>query len=171
MENEIFKFEEQICDFEEELAASDNSGDESKKIPEEVRDSILAANGKAKLLISQKLAQFRGLCDKNIVSNIAAGRNIRTHEPCIHCQCLLLQTISREEDPFVPTSEDLAGFWDMVYIQVEHINALFAELDTLRKNGWVPKKPLVRIFKRANCRRMSRIWNVVLILELLYFLL
>ena len=68
LENEIFKFEEQICDFEEELAASDNSSDESKKIPEEVRDSILAANGKAKLLISQKLAQFRGLCDKNIVS-------------------------------------------------------------------------------------------------------
>ena len=68
LENEIFKFEEQICDFEEELAASDNSADESKKIPDEVRDSILAANGKAKLLISQKLAQFRGLCDKNIVS-------------------------------------------------------------------------------------------------------
>ena len=68
LENEIFKFEEQICDFEEELAASDNSSDESKKIPDEVRDSILAANGKAKLLISQKLAQFRGLCDKNIVS-------------------------------------------------------------------------------------------------------
>ena len=56
----------------------------------------------------------------------------------------LLQNISREEDPFVPTSEDLAGFWDMVYIQVEHINALFAELATLRKNGWVSKKPLVR---------------------------
>ena len=55
-----------------------------------------------------------------------------------------LQNISREEDPFVPTSEDLAGFWDMVYIQVEHINALFAELATLRKNGWVSKKPLVR---------------------------
>jgi len=117
MEEEIFKFEEQICDYEEELAASDNCDDESKKIPDEVRDSILAANGKAKLLISQKLAQFRGLCDKNI-------------------------NLSFEEDPFVPTSEDLAGFWDMVYIQVEHINALFAELATLRKNGWVSKKPL-----------------------------
>ena len=68
LEIEIFKFEEQICDFEEELGASDNTGDESKKIPEEVRDSILAAIGKAKLLISQKLQQFRGLCDKNIVS-------------------------------------------------------------------------------------------------------
>merc|ERR1712141_264255 len=106
LENEIFKFEEQICDFEEE--------DLSNIPDEEVRDSILAAVGKAKLLMSQKLTQFRGLCDKNINSN-------------------------PEEDPFVPTSEDLAGFWDMVYIQVEHIHSLFAELSTLRQNGW--KRP------------------------------
>merc|ERR1712213_262035 len=111
LENEIFKFEEQICDFEEDL------GNES--IPEDIRDSILAAIGKAKLLMSQKLMQFRGLCDKNIKSN-------------------------PEEDPFVPTSEDLAGFWDMVYIQVEHIHSLFAELSTLRQNGW--KRPEVRYF-------------------------
>lgn len=36
----------------------------------------------------------------------------------------------------MPTSEDLAGFWDMVYIQVEHIHSLFAELTVLRENGW-----------------------------------
>lgn len=41
----------------------------------------------------------------------------------------------------MPTNQDLAGFWDMVYIQVEHIHALFAELDTIRKNNW--KKPEV----------------------------
>jgi len=103
LENEIFKFEEQICDFEEE--------DLSNIPDEEVRDSILAAVGKAKLLMSQKLTQFRGLCDKNINSN-------------------------PQEDPYVPTSEDLAGFWDMVYIQVEHIHTLFAELSTIRQNGW-----------------------------------
>ena len=60
LENEIFKFEEQICDFEEE--------DLSNIPDEEVKESILAAVGKAKLLMSQKLTQFRGLCDKNIVS-------------------------------------------------------------------------------------------------------
>jgi len=105
LENEIFKFEEQICDFEEDLS------NEANDIPEEIRDSILAAIGKGKLLMSQKLTQFRGLCDKNINSN-------------------------PQEDPFVPTSEDLAGFWDMVYIQVEHIHSLFAELRTIRQNGW-----------------------------------
>ena len=39
----------------------------------------------------------------------------------------------------MPTSEDLAGFWDMVYLQVEHINSLFADLVELRKNNWIPK--------------------------------
>ena len=42
-----------------------------------------------------------------------------------------------EEDPFVPTPQDLAGFWDMVFIQVEHIHQLFAELQKLKKNNWV----------------------------------
>ena len=37
-------------------------------IPEEARDTILTVIGMAKLLMAQKLTQFRGLCDKNIVS-------------------------------------------------------------------------------------------------------
>ena len=32
----------------------------------------------------------------------------------------------------------------MVYIQVEHIHSLFAELSTLRQNGW--KRPEVSLF-------------------------
>jgi nonspecific dipeptidase len=43
------------------------------------------------------------------------------------------------EDPFVPTSEDLAGFWDMVFLQVGHVNSLFADLYELRRNNWTPK--------------------------------
>ena len=38
-------------------------------IPEEARDTILTVIGMAKLLMAQKLTQFRGLCDKNIVSS------------------------------------------------------------------------------------------------------
>ena len=60
-----------------------------------------------------------------------------------HLFCFSLQNLTLEQDPFRPTSDDLAGFWDMVYIQVEHINTLFAELTALRKNGWVSIKPLV----------------------------
>ena len=65
LENEIFKFEENICDFEEDLNSSDN-------IPGDMRDTILTVIGMAKLLMAQKLTQFRGLCDKNIVSFIRA---------------------------------------------------------------------------------------------------
>jgi len=104
LENEIFKFEEQICDFEEELGMSPD-------IPEECRENILSTVGLAKLLMAQKLTQFRGLCDKNI-------------------------NVSVEEDPFVPTAGDLAGFWDMVHIQVEQVHNRFAELQKLRSEGW-----------------------------------
>merc|ERR1711923_313150 len=48
LENEIFKFEENICDFEEDL----NS--QGSLISEEVRDTILVVIGMAKLLMAQK---------------------------------------------------------------------------------------------------------------------
>lgn len=47
--------------------------------------------------------------------------------------------MSREEDPFVPTCQDLAGFWDMVSIQVDQIHDRFNKLVDLRKAGWVVK--------------------------------
>lgn len=40
----------------------------SEDMSEEVRGIVLAAIGKARLLISQKIQQFQGLCHKNIVS-------------------------------------------------------------------------------------------------------
>jgi hypothetical protein len=41
------------------------------------------------------------------------------------------------KEPFPTTSEDLAGFWDMVMLQVEHVNRLFEEITTLRAATWV----------------------------------
>ena len=37
--------------------------------------------------------------------------------------------------------DDLAGFWDMVYLQVEDMRRMFSELEEMRANGWtsVPK--------------------------------
>ena len=61
METERLKFLENISYFEENL-------DNVENIPEDVRDTILTVVGMAKLLMAQKLSQFRGLCDKNIVS-------------------------------------------------------------------------------------------------------
>merc|ERR1712025_182205 len=122
LENEIFKFEENICDFEEDLNGGGN-------IPDDVRDTILTVIGMAKLLMAQKLTQFRELCYKNI-------------------------NVSREEDPFVPTCQDLAGFWDMVSIQVDQIHDRFQKLVDLRKAGWVVKKPeVVKNNKTATAKK------------------
>lgn len=77
---------------------------------EELTGKICAAVGKCNLLLSQKFEQFAGLCRKNLMQNC--------------------------DEPFPTTGEDLAGFWDMVTIQVEHIKSLFHEIQTLRNNGW-----------------------------------
>jgi hypothetical protein len=47
------------------------------------------------------------------------------------------QKAQNSEEPFPTTSEDLAGFWDMVMLQVEHVNRLFAEITALRAANWV----------------------------------
>ena len=78
---------------------------------EELTGKIRAATGKAKLLLAQKFEQFAGLCHKNL-----------TQSP---------------GEPFPTTGQDLAGFWDMVTIQVEHIKTLFGEIQRLKDNGWV----------------------------------
>ena len=47
--------------------------------------------------------------------------------------------MTKEEDPFVPTNMDLAGFWDMVHIQVEQIHTRFQALHDLKRANWVLK--------------------------------
>ncbi|XP_069702984.1 uncharacterized protein [Periplaneta americana] len=95
-----------------EAAEADLAGGET--LPEEALGKLRAASGQARLLIRQKLQQFEGLCHKNI------GQS--------------------SEEPFPTTSEDLAGFWDMVMLQVEHVNRLFDEITTLRAANWVEVK-------------------------------
>ncbi|XP_046631402.1 uncharacterized protein LOC124311124 [Daphnia pulicaria] len=82
---------------------------------EELTGKVRAAVGKAKLLLAQKFEQFAGLCRKNL-----------TQSP---------------DEPFPTTGQDLAGFWDMVTIQVDHIDLLFAEIKQLRDNNWVEVIP------------------------------
>lgn len=35
-----------------------------------------------------------------------------------------------------PTVDDLQGFWEMVLLQVENVDSLYADLDKIRANGW-----------------------------------
>lgn len=46
-----------------------------------------------------------------------------------------------EGEEYPTTNEDLQGFWDMVLLQVDQVDALFRELDELRANGW--NEPIV----------------------------
>ncbi|XP_043247167.1 uncharacterized protein LOC122394379 isoform X2 [Amphibalanus amphitrite] len=82
----------------------------SQTLTPEIEGKVRAAKGKANLLIAQKFQQFRGLCEKNIKAPA--------------------------DDPFPTTGDDLQGFWDMVLIQVHHIDAMMAELDAIRANNW-----------------------------------
>lgn len=80
-------------------------------LSEDMKGRIRAAIGKANLLITKKFKQFRELCLKNIEQNV--------------------------DDPFPTTGSDLAGFWDMVMLQVDNVHILFEELSVLKANNWV----------------------------------
>ncbi|XP_055548288.1 uncharacterized protein LOC129731924 isoform X2 [Wyeomyia smithii] len=84
------------------------------EISEEIAGYVLVAAGKARLLCTQKMKQFEGLCYKNLNQS--------------------------PNEKFQTTCEDLRGFWDMLLLQVDNVDDSFREIDTFRKNGW--KKPL-----------------------------
>ncbi|XP_049530942.1 uncharacterized protein LOC125948687 isoform X1 [Anopheles darlingi] len=83
---------------------------------EDINGYLLVAIGKARLLCSQKMKQFEGLCYTNLNQS--------------------------PDEKFQTTGEDLRGFWDMVMLQVNDVDATYAEIDTFRKNGW--KKPVIK---------------------------
>ncbi|XP_015608318.1 uncharacterized protein LOC107274080 isoform X2 [Cephus cinctus] len=100
---------------EAELASGDPT-----TLPEEAAGKLRSAAGKARLLASQKMQQFEGLCQKNI--NQVPG------------------------EEFPTTNEDLAGFWDMVMLQVVQVNELFEQIEKLRKSQWqevIPDKKAI----------------------------
>lgn len=39
-------------------------------------------------------------------------------------------------EKYPTTFEDLQGFWDMVLLQVDHVDSLFKEVDSYRANNW-----------------------------------
>merc|ERR1719334_1508720 len=78
-------------------------------IPSDIVGKIRAAIGKANLLMTKKFKQFRGLC-----------------EDCM----------SPPEDSPPTKPDDLLGFWEMVQIQIEDVDAAFSRIDTLRQSRW-----------------------------------
>nr|XP_032833342.1 disks large-associated protein 5 [Petromyzon marinus]XP_032833351.1 disks large-associated protein 5 [Petromyzon marinus]XP_032833359.1 disks large-associated protein 5 [Petromyzon marinus]XP_032833367.1 disks large-associated protein 5 [Petromyzon marinus] len=98
-----------------------------EEVPEEMSGPVRIAVGMARLLMAERFRQFEGLVDD--------------------CD------LGRGEKP--TTLCDLAGFWDMVYFQVEDVNKKFAELENMQGAGWKedlimpPPRPLPARKKKA----------------------
>ncbi|XP_062054967.1 disks large-associated protein 2 [Lepus europaeus] len=81
---------------------------EENDLAEEILGKIRSAVGSAQLLMSQKFQQFYWLCQQNM-------------------------------DPSAmprPTSQDLAGYWDMLQLSIEDVSMKFDELHRLKLNDW-----------------------------------
>jgi hypothetical protein len=87
---------------------------------EDALGQIQTTIGKAHLLINQKFKQFKGLCDKNMKHKI--------------------DTSDLKEGEFVTLDGDLAGFWDMVCLQIKDILSMFNMLNELKHNEWSLEK-------------------------------
>nr|XP_023418488.1 disks large-associated protein 1 isoform X9 [Cavia porcellus] len=90
-------------------------------LPEDILGKIRTAVGSAQLLMAQKFYQFRELCEENL-------------NPSAHPR---------------PTSQDLAGFWDMLQLSIENISMKFDELHQLKANNWKQTDPLDKKERRA----------------------
>uniref|UniRef100_A0A3B3IPW6 DLG associated protein 2 n=1 Tax=Oryzias latipes TaxID=8090 RepID=A0A3B3IPW6_ORYLA len=83
---------------------------EENDLSEEILGKIRSAVGSAQLLMSQKFQQFYWLCQQNL-------------------------------DPSAmprPTSQDLAGFWDLLQLSIDDVSIKFDQLQQIKNNGWRP---------------------------------
>ncbi|XP_009282388.1 PREDICTED: disks large-associated protein 1 isoform X4 [Aptenodytes forsteri] len=87
--------------------------EQENNLPEDILGKIRTAVGSAQLLMAQKFYQFRELCEENL-------------NPNAHPR---------------PTSQDLAGFWDMLQLSIENISMKFDELHQLKANNWKQMDP------------------------------
>ncbi|XP_028826787.1 disks large-associated protein 2 isoform X2 [Denticeps clupeoides] len=81
---------------------------EENDLSEDILGKIRSAVGSAQLLMSQKFQQFYWLCQQNL-------------------------------DPSAmprPTSQDLAGFWDLLQLSIDDVTSKFDELQRIKNNGW-----------------------------------
>ncbi|KAG5447539.1 Disks large-associated protein 5 [Clonorchis sinensis] len=89
-----------------------------KALDEESSGLLRAGIGKARLLIAEKFAQFRGLCQLNLEWNQQAAPT----------------------DPDVKhlftSLEDLDGFWAIVRLQIDDVHRIFDQIERLRSNDW-----------------------------------
>lgn len=60
-----------------------------------------------------------------------------------------------------PTSQDLAGFWDLLQLSIDDVTAKFDELQQIKSNQWqlVEESPEKKVKPVAVCLRDPRFHN------------
>uniref|UniRef100_A0A8C8F2Y0 Discs, large (Drosophila) homolog-associated protein 2b n=1 Tax=Oncorhynchus tshawytscha TaxID=74940 RepID=A0A8C8F2Y0_ONCTS len=104
---------------------------EENDLSEDILGKIRSAVGSAQLLMSQKFQQLYWLCQQNL-------------------------------DPSAmprPTSQDLAGFWDLLQLSIDDVTTKFDKLQQMKNNDWRPLPPAIpkksMIGKRGVTREKS----------------
>ncbi|XP_046687681.1 disks large-associated protein 5-like isoform X2 [Homalodisca vitripennis] len=87
-----------------------------QNLPRDVGDEIDSLVGQTRLLTKDKFNQFKGLIDE-FESNSCTQRL---------------------------TTEDLNGFWDMMYLQVEALIKRYSNLDILKENNWIKPEQVMK---------------------------
>lgn len=98
----------------------DKISNEEENLHDEVTGQIRTTIGQAHLLIDQRFRQFSGLID------LSEDKNAEKQA----------------------TASDLQGFWEMIYYQVEDVNAKFDALEKLKENNWQEEEKKTRKITR-----------------------
>lgn len=88
---------------------------QESELDEDITGRIRSAIGKANLLVNKKCNQFKGLCESNINANA--------------------------NEQYATLNDDLAGFWDMIRIQIEDVRRSFEDIWIAKANNWNIVKP------------------------------
>ncbi|KAE9524738.1 hypothetical protein AGLY_014788 [Aphis glycines] len=92
------------------------SSENSRDIPQSIKDEIDVACGQTKLLTTDKFMQMRSLINE----------------------------FDNKSGAMLITTDDLDGFWDMLLLQVEKLEGQFSQLAILKNNNWAPLKPIAK---------------------------
>ncbi|EDS33743.1 conserved hypothetical protein [Culex quinquefasciatus] len=60
-------------------------------------------------------------------------------------------------EKFQTTNEDLQGFWDMVMLQVNDVDASFVEIESFRRNGWKKPAPVSPVPQARSTARSTKL--------------
>lgn len=61
-------------------------------------------------------------------------------------------------EQYPTTPEDLQGFWDMVMLQVNHIDSLFEMIETIKASNWKVRSYLMSFSNIKQCFYSDSEW-------------